>query len=359
MTSEKKRAANRRNAARSTGPRTAGGRKRASRNALRHGLAAALHNPAPIAGAEAMAEAICGMAASPLERDWACKIAESQLRLRRVRAARIALIERRRAPAPRRPVKEQVEQPVKEPVIDPEFLKTAQIIMSCEDDCSPDILELAKALQAFESGDGLPATRWIRRMGQDLGQDIRRTRRAQAKHLKAEILGAKVQQARAQDEADDKAVAEVEAELKFARTDGYRGMVSDVQRKLDQLQAKIASRRKRRAKAVREQLDAEQEMQPQPGDPEPAEAAPAIEIVESDDAAPTTIEVPELVVPELDLPQQGAPRPRDEIDTLRDALPELIKLDRYEKRFLARREHAIRTLIAVRVTNAWARPNRR
>ena len=42
MTSDAKRLANLRNAARSTGPRTAQGKKRVSQNALRHGLARAI-----------------------------------------------------------------------------------------------------------------------------------------------------------------------------------------------------------------------------------------------------------------------------------------------------------------------------
>jgi hypothetical protein len=42
MATEKQIAANRKNAARSTGPRTMSGKKRSSKNALRHGLAASL-----------------------------------------------------------------------------------------------------------------------------------------------------------------------------------------------------------------------------------------------------------------------------------------------------------------------------
>jgi len=46
VTSEAKRAANRANAARSTGPRSASGKQRSSRNAFHHGLTAALASPA-------------------------------------------------------------------------------------------------------------------------------------------------------------------------------------------------------------------------------------------------------------------------------------------------------------------------
>ena len=42
MATERQIAANRRNAGNSTGPRSSGGKKRASRNSYRHGLAAAV-----------------------------------------------------------------------------------------------------------------------------------------------------------------------------------------------------------------------------------------------------------------------------------------------------------------------------
>jgi hypothetical protein len=95
MTSETKRAANRRNAARSTGPRSAPAKKRASQNALRHGLAIPLRqDPAARAEIERMAKFICGDGASRLERELALVMAESEIVLRRVRMARVAIIER-------------------------------------------------------------------------------------------------------------------------------------------------------------------------------------------------------------------------------------------------------------------------
>jgi hypothetical protein len=95
MTSETKRAANRRNAARSTGPRSAAGKKRARQNALRHGLAISLRqDPATWAEIERMAKLICGDGASRLEYELALVRAESEILLRRARMARVAVIER-------------------------------------------------------------------------------------------------------------------------------------------------------------------------------------------------------------------------------------------------------------------------
>src|SRR5262249_38567789 len=88
MTSETKRAANRRNAARSTGPRSAAGKKRASQNALRHGLAISLlQDAAARAEIERMAKLICGDGASRLKYELALVWAESEIVLRRARMA--------------------------------------------------------------------------------------------------------------------------------------------------------------------------------------------------------------------------------------------------------------------------------
>src|SRR6266699_1080951 len=61
MISTRKVAANRRNAARSTGPSTAGGKARASRNAYKHGLAVSiLDDPAISAEVERLARSLVG-----------------------------------------------------------------------------------------------------------------------------------------------------------------------------------------------------------------------------------------------------------------------------------------------------------
>jgi hypothetical protein len=95
MTSETKRAGNRRNAARSTGPKSAAGKKRASQNALRHGLAIPLRQDAAArAEIERIAKLICGDGASGLEHELALIRAESEILLQRARMARVAIIER-------------------------------------------------------------------------------------------------------------------------------------------------------------------------------------------------------------------------------------------------------------------------
>jgi hypothetical protein len=94
MTSQRKIAANRRNAQRSTGPRSTAAKMRVRRNALRHGLAAVIVNHS-LAAAEVdeLATAICGKDADPAKREQALLIAECEVTLRRVRAARVEMIE--------------------------------------------------------------------------------------------------------------------------------------------------------------------------------------------------------------------------------------------------------------------------
>jgi hypothetical protein len=94
MTSEGKIDANRRNSSRSTGPRTAHGKARVRRNALRHGLAAiTVRDPARSVEVDRLAAAICGKDADPMTREQALIIAESELTLSQVRAARVAVLE--------------------------------------------------------------------------------------------------------------------------------------------------------------------------------------------------------------------------------------------------------------------------
>ena len=95
MTSKRQIAANRENAAKSTGPKTSRGKSRASRNAVRHGLASAKIR-IPIDQVKHLAKALCKGASDPFLYEQALIIAECHILLARIRAARIAAIERKR-----------------------------------------------------------------------------------------------------------------------------------------------------------------------------------------------------------------------------------------------------------------------
>ena len=89
MISERKRAANCANARSSTGPRTAAGKTRAAKNALRHGLRSpVLSDPVLMAEVESLAKEIAGEEANEVLRELAGRIAEAQINLVRVRRAR-------------------------------------------------------------------------------------------------------------------------------------------------------------------------------------------------------------------------------------------------------------------------------
>jgi hypothetical protein len=95
MTSATKAAANQRNAAKSSGPKTAQGKMRTRSNALRHGLAAnTLRNPATSAEVERLATWLCGEGATPEQYEHARAAAESHIQLQRVEAAYVAILER-------------------------------------------------------------------------------------------------------------------------------------------------------------------------------------------------------------------------------------------------------------------------
>jgi hypothetical protein len=105
MTSERKIAANRLNARKSTGPHTAAGKTRARRNALRHGLAARIVNdPTTSAEADHIVTAICAKGnADPATCQQAMIIAECDMTLRRVRAARVDIINQMSVPPAQTP----------------------------------------------------------------------------------------------------------------------------------------------------------------------------------------------------------------------------------------------------------------
>lgn len=97
MTSDRKIAANRRNGAKSRGPRTAAGRKTASRNALRHGLAAIAYRPAfPSSHIDRFAQGTCGDDSDPALLVAARAIVENELELQLIQKHEIAVVERLR-----------------------------------------------------------------------------------------------------------------------------------------------------------------------------------------------------------------------------------------------------------------------
>jgi hypothetical protein len=101
MTSERQIAANRRNSQKSSGPRSAAGERRASRNSLRHGLAAITYRAsAPTGNIEHLAQAICGPDDDLLLFGAAVAIAENHFLRHTIKEQQIALIERVRDAAP-------------------------------------------------------------------------------------------------------------------------------------------------------------------------------------------------------------------------------------------------------------------
>jgi hypothetical protein len=93
MTSPAALAANRVNAARSTGPRTAAGKAAVARNALRHGLSLPVLADATLAAdVSALAERIAGEGASEAHRAAALAVAEAQVDVLRVRRVREAIM---------------------------------------------------------------------------------------------------------------------------------------------------------------------------------------------------------------------------------------------------------------------------
>jgi hypothetical protein len=92
-TNERALAANRANAARSTGPRTAAGKAAVARNALRHGLSLpVLADPALAPEVTALAGRIAGEGASEARRAAALAIAAAQVDVLRVRRVRLRIM---------------------------------------------------------------------------------------------------------------------------------------------------------------------------------------------------------------------------------------------------------------------------
>jgi hypothetical protein len=95
MASERQIAANRRNATKSTGPRSGAGRKRASRNAYRHGLSLSISSTAAFAKQlDKLVHEIAGDTEDAIVLERARAVAQAELELARVRQAKVTLIER-------------------------------------------------------------------------------------------------------------------------------------------------------------------------------------------------------------------------------------------------------------------------
>lgn len=89
MTSNRKLEANKRNASRSTGPRTPGGKLRSRQNARRHGLATPVENDAEVkASIECLGAILAEGVHDFLQIEQMRVVAEYHFDLRRIRAAR-------------------------------------------------------------------------------------------------------------------------------------------------------------------------------------------------------------------------------------------------------------------------------
>jgi hypothetical protein len=88
MTSQRKRRANRLNARKGTGPRTAAGKTRSARNALRHGLARPRLDPPLVQMIGELTRGIAGEGAGLDRRERAGRIAAAQVEIMRVRQAK-------------------------------------------------------------------------------------------------------------------------------------------------------------------------------------------------------------------------------------------------------------------------------
>ena len=95
MATERQIAANRRNARKSTGPKSRSGKRRSATNARKHGLAQHIAAQAEYARlVDALAYEIVGDTPSAIKRVYARVIAECEFELYRVRCVRVGLIER-------------------------------------------------------------------------------------------------------------------------------------------------------------------------------------------------------------------------------------------------------------------------
>ena len=95
MTSQRQAEANRRNSAKSTGPRSAAGKNIASRNAVKHGLwRLTYEGPAISPEIDSLAKAFCQNSENPQVYGAAVKVAQAEIVLRRIATQKAALLKR-------------------------------------------------------------------------------------------------------------------------------------------------------------------------------------------------------------------------------------------------------------------------
>jgi hypothetical protein len=94
MATERQIAANRRNAVKSTGPRSSAGKRRARRNSYRHGLSVGAVGPGCAEHVERLARKIAGAGADAMVLEQARSVAQAQLDLTQIRRTRASLIQR-------------------------------------------------------------------------------------------------------------------------------------------------------------------------------------------------------------------------------------------------------------------------
>jgi hypothetical protein len=94
MATERQIAANRRNAVKSTGPRSSAGKRRACHNSYRHGLSVGAAGPGCAEHVERLAQEIAGAGADAMVLEQARSVAQAQLDLTQIRRMRASLIQR-------------------------------------------------------------------------------------------------------------------------------------------------------------------------------------------------------------------------------------------------------------------------
>jgi len=93
VTSDRKISSNRKNAQKSTGPKSVAGRRRIAQNALRHGLAIPVSTIAALRGdVETLASSIARATGNKIATELSQRAAEAQLEILRIRRARAAIL---------------------------------------------------------------------------------------------------------------------------------------------------------------------------------------------------------------------------------------------------------------------------